>query len=94
MEYTKSEFKKIDIEGLSRTLAEQAWNREAKDIPGTELYDILVIKDPHTGLIETEEYLKSEWVYLFFQLQEDYKELIDLYVKDIPCNSTQKFPQE
>ena len=40
MEYTKKEYKTIDVEGLAIALAEAAWKEDTKNVHVSDLYDI------------------------------------------------------
>jgi len=75
MSENKQVYEVVDVDALSTALANVEWEKEVKDIPETELYDLVI-----EGQVLQAE-VKHEWATYFFAIKEGYKQFIEQFKK-------------
>lgn len=69
----------IDVEGLSNCLSEDAWKEETRNVDQSDLYELVF--DEEEGSMIMKKQITPKWATLFFNLKEQFTELINSFRK-------------
>jgi hypothetical protein len=75
-------YEEIDVEALSRSLAEDNWKQDTKNIYTDDLYNLSTIVDPVTHEVQIVKEVRGHWSTLYWNLVENYQEFIRKFRKE------------
>jgi hypothetical protein len=71
----------VDVEGLSRTMAEHDWKERTNNVHTDDLWIMNALQDPVTGDVEIIKEIRPFWAGEYWGLKEAYDIIIEQFIK-------------